>query len=282
MGNAELFIARDDRLALGVGTKFRKFFGIHSTLEKNKIKNVILQGELHSNALSAFAFLFRNFGYRIETIAYARNRERTTANSLFVKRNSHSLEVCNSRTEWKEKVGTIHPKKEGIYLVPEYGFSSEASNSLDILWEGISFSQFDFLVLDIGSGLTWLSANRFFQNSIPILGISVGLPKRKMISWLEEKKESLEHTEYKIAEERILEFRNFQGFGSKDISILEYCKKFYSEYQIPVEPIYSGKSLFEIQRRCESGELKGKVLYLHQGGLWNFLDLFLPSKRKAE
>ncbi|RHX89684.1 1-aminocyclopropane-1-carboxylate deaminase [Leptospira stimsonii] len=279
MRNAELFVARDDTLAMGMGTKLRKFFGIHSTLEKSKTKNVILQGELHSNALSAFSFFFRNFGYQIETIAYVRNRERTTANSIFVKRNSHSLEVFHSRKEWKERMDRIPVKKEGKFLLPEYGFLSEASNSLDTLWEGISFSQFDFLVLDIGSGLTWLSANRYFQNSIPILGISVGLPKGKMISWLEEKKEFLGHTEYEIAEERILEFRSSQGFGFKDIRILEYCKEFYAEYDIPIEPLYSGKSLFEIQRRCESGELKGKVLYLHQGGLWNFLDLFLPSQK---
>lgn len=279
MRNAELFVARDDALAMGMGTKFRKFFGIHSTLEKYKTTNVILQGELHSNALAAFSFFFRNFGYRIETIACARNRERTTANSIFVKRNSHSLEIFNSRNEWKERVGRISKEKEGTFLLPEYGFLSESSNSLDTLWEGIPFSQFDFLVLDIGSGLTWLSANRFFQNSIPILGISVGLPKKKMISWLKEKKESLGHTEYEIAEERILEFRSSQGFGFRDIRILEYCKKFYAEYGIPIEPLYSGKSLFEIQTRCESGELKGKVLYLHQGGLWNFLDLFLPSQK---
>lgn len=54
----ELSILRDDRLAFGMGTKFRKFLGIHFALEKKDIRNVVLQGEFHSNALAAFAFCF--------------------------------------------------------------------------------------------------------------------------------------------------------------------------------------------------------------------------------
>ncbi|EMF43648.1 hypothetical protein LEP1GSC116_3207 [Leptospira interrogans serovar Icterohaemorrhagiae str. Verdun HP] len=55
---AKLSILRDDRLAFGMGTKFRKFLGIHSKLQVQNVKKVVLQGELHSNALAAFCFCF--------------------------------------------------------------------------------------------------------------------------------------------------------------------------------------------------------------------------------
>ncbi|EMP07835.1 hypothetical protein LEP1GSC124_3550 [Leptospira interrogans serovar Pyrogenes str. 200701872] len=100
---AKLSILRDDRLAFGMGTKFRKFLGIHSKLQVQNVKKVVLQGELHSNALAAFCFLFYNFGYQIRSIAYTRDPKRVTANSIFVKWNSHELEIVSSRDEWKKK-----------------------------------------------------------------------------------------------------------------------------------------------------------------------------------
>ncbi|EMN32034.1 hypothetical protein LEP1GSC116_3209 [Leptospira interrogans serovar Icterohaemorrhagiae str. Verdun HP] len=42
-----------------------------------------------------------------------------------------------------------------------------------------------------------------------------------------------------------------------------------------MEPIYSGKSLYVIESLIQGDQWKGHTLYLHQGGLWNFLDHFM-------
>ncbi|URD71154.1 1-aminocyclopropane-1-carboxylate deaminase [Leptospira borgpetersenii] len=288
----ELSILRDDRLAFGMGTKFRKFLGIHFALEKKDIRNVVLQGEFHSNALAAFAFLFCNFGYKVRTFCYARDRDKTSANSIFVRRNSHFLEKYNSRSEWENAVKRMCVKRAGIadffesetkvsdsdeneILIPEYGFCRSALDGLDSLWGQIPIERYDRLVVDLGSGATWLSANRFFQNRTDVVGISIGLPKMKIISWLKEKQISLNLPQAPIEEQKILESKEIRGFGSVDSSILRFCNSFYLQFGVPIEPIYSGKSLYTIQNKMNRGELTGRILYIHQGGLWNFLDHFV-------
>lgn len=261
-----------------MGTKFRKFWGIHSDLEKKKIKKVVLQGELHSNALTAFAFLFYNFGYKVRTLCYTRDKIRISANSIFVKKNSHFLEKWDSRSNWKNAVEQIQIDKESEVLIPEYGLILSASNSLHTIWKQIRVEEWDSLIIDLGSGLTWLSAKCFYQNQIPIYGISIGLSKKKMIPWLEEKRNSLGLENFPIKESFVLESGFRQGFGSLNSNILEYCNSFYLKSGIPIEPIYSGRSLFAIEKKMEQGELIGKILYLHQGGLWNFLDALLAKK----
>nr|WP_230458280.1 1-aminocyclopropane-1-carboxylate deaminase [Leptospira weilii] len=311
----ELSILRDDRLAFGMGTKFRKFSGIHSALEKKNVRSVILQGELHGNALAAFAFLFRNFGYHVHTICYTRDPNRSGANSIFVKRNSHFIQVYNSRSEWKNAVGRIssNAKSGGVSsqeflnaeseianerevcayivpiddlkntnadvsLIPEYGLSRTALNGLDSLWKQIPTEKYDRLVLDIGSGLTWLSAKLFFQNRMDVVGVCVGLPKKKMIDWLKEKQNCLGFETFSIEDSAVFESEFVGGFGSTNLNILEYCNSFYLRHKIPIEPIYSGRTLYTIEQKMASGEWKGKTLYLHQGGLWNFLDSLPLSK----
>ncbi|MBM9499406.1 1-aminocyclopropane-1-carboxylate deaminase [Leptospira sp. 201903071] len=300
-------ILRDDRLAFGIGTKFRKFFGIHSELEKKGIRGVILQGELHSNLLASFSFLFRVFGYRVRTYSYSRDPKRLTFNSRIVKNYSHTLDVIHSRSLWKEGLLRQKSRRGDVFelegsgnrffdsdssatespdsffvpdvLIPEYGFGPEAAQGLNSFWKQIPISDFDHLVVDLGSGLTWLSAKNFFGESIPIRGVSIGLPKSKMVSWLREKKMELQFSGFEIDEDFIWESENVSGFGSKNKDIFHFCNLFYSDYSIPLEPIYSGKTLFSIQKRMERSEISGRVLYLHQGGLWNFLDSFLPRKK---
>ncbi|WP_210411172.1 1-aminocyclopropane-1-carboxylate deaminase [Leptospira kmetyi] len=267
-------ILRDDRLAFGAGTKARKFFGIHRELETKKIRSIVLQGELHSNALGAFSFLFRVFGYEVYTIAYARNLSKVTANSVLVKRNSHRLEIFSSRKEWENRIESFSTTNEESVLIPEYGMCSAATNGLDFLWKRIQISEYDRLVLDIGSGLVWLSANDSFGKRIPIYGVSVGLPKRKMIPWLEEKQKSLGFTNFVLDSEKIIESPFSSGFGSENPQVLEYSKSFYQKNGILLEPIYSANSVAAVQSRIDSGEWKGRTLYLHQGGLLNFLDRF--------
>lgn len=317
--HTKLSILRDDRLALGMGTKFRKFFGIHSALQVQNVKKVVLQGELHSNALAAFCFLFHNFGYEVRSIAYTRDPKRVSANSIFVKWNSHKLEIFPSRGEWKKKIQILSEflpdlqytfsktdaatsqnartdsilkhdriplniqkiiEKDIIFgsiLIPEYGMSLEAAEGLNSLWRQIQVSEYDRLVLDLGSGLTFLSAKKYFGNSIPIYGVNIGLPKKKMLNWLERKRNSLGFSKVEIEVEEILEISNLGGFGSKNSIILKYCNSFYEKYKIPLEPIYSGRSLYTIESLIQSGLWKGRTLYLHQGGLWNFLDHFIDA-----
>ncbi|PJZ56758.1 1-aminocyclopropane-1-carboxylate deaminase [Leptospira barantonii] len=285
-----LSILRDDRLATGIGTKSRKFLGIHSELERRGIDNVILQGELHSNALAAFAFLFHRFGYQVRSIAYARDKSRTTPNAVLVRENSHSLTTYSSRFDWKRAVqeaDALSFRNSNIIqnsniqefefkndetwgIVPEFGFCHAAAFGLDSLWKQIPIEKYDRLVLDLGSGLTWLSALNFFQNRILISGISIGLSKKKMIPWLNDEKSILGLETLQIDPDCIYEPEDDSGFGSLNPEILEYCKTFEKKHTIPIEPIYSGRTLKTIEALIADGSWNGRILYIHQGGLLNF------------
>ncbi|WP_225913574.1 1-aminocyclopropane-1-carboxylate deaminase [Leptospira yasudae] len=306
-------VLRDDRLAFGIGTKFRKFLGIHSALRLSNVRSVLIQGEFHSNALGAFAFLFRSFGYQVRSIAYARDPKRVSANSILTTRHSHSFELFSSRTEWMQRILPLpektsaatldslcfansaldksvfckidpiqeevspYPERSESVLIPEYGLCRAAWEGLDSLWEKIPISEYDRIVLDIGSGSAYLSALRFFKDRIPVYGVAIGLPKWKLLSWLEEKKKLLGLEWLRIADERILEPVGDVGFGVHYIQNIEYSKSFYQRTGIPLEPIYSARTLATVETKVRSGEWSGRTLYVHQGGLLNFLDPFIET-----
>ncbi|MDI7235917.1 1-aminocyclopropane-1-carboxylate deaminase [Leptospira santarosai] len=281
---SKLFIFRDDRLAMGIGTKFRKFLGIHSELEKRGIRKVVLQGELHGNALAAFAFLFRSFGYYVRSIVYSRDENKITRNSVLVRENSHSLETYFSRSDWKNAVLEIELKKvnvsnildfeityEGNWgIIPQFGFCRSACNGLNSLWERIVIDQYDRLVIDIGSGLTWLSAVNFFGDRIAVSGVSIGLSRKKMIPWLNDKKDLIDLKEIRIDEDQICEPTDRSGFGSINAKALGYCKSFREKHGICIEPIYSARTIRTIEVMMKNRDWKGRILYVHQGGLLNF------------
>ncbi len=290
LGSAEVFVKREDRIFFSQGTKIRKLSGIYQAilpyLEKGLVRKVVLQGNLHSNAILAAVLFFKWVGVPTKVVTYSRNPKLVTVASQIAKRFSE-LVLFPTREEWGEfvevttnsgdslqLVTAMSPDsvdittKSGEFLLPEYLFSPQALSGLESLWGEISESSFDRIILDTGSGLSWISGIRWGKK--PVHGICLGLNREKTIDWIQSHLGSLRQKNLKLPWNLLLEPREWMpnsfSFGNKN----EYWKnksiEYWKRYGIFFEPIYAAKSISIIEELVKSKTLKGRILYVYQGG----------------
>ncbi|TGL36610.1 1-aminocyclopropane-1-carboxylate deaminase [Leptospira koniambonensis] len=271
--SSELFIKREDRIFFSQGTKIRKLIGIYNSLESKlqagEIQKVILQGNLHSNAILAGSLFFKFVGVPTKILGYSRDPKLITPASIITKRFS-DLELYPTRKEWGKTVEvTTKSLPPNEFLIPEYLFASSALEGLLSLWEEIDPAQYDRIVLDIGSGLTWISG--ILWGKLPITGICLGIQKEKFGPWMESNLSSLRLPNLDLPWENLIDPKeklegNF-SYGKKGNHWLEISKEYQKRFGIYLEPIYAAKSIRIIEYMMENRELEGRILYIYQGGI---------------
>jgi 1-aminocyclopropane-1-carboxylate deaminase len=137
----------------------------------------------------------------------------------------------------------------------------------------------DFLFLDFGSGLTFISALQYFVNkNTKIVAILTG-PKYEKV------KEEIKVLAKKLeVDEEILNKNNYEiikslispGYAKTSNTLENFI---YGEFRngLPLEPVYSAKSMYTIKKLFSENNYKGTSLYLHQGGLLNFASRYLAG-----
>ncbi|MEI1278357.1 1-aminocyclopropane-1-carboxylate deaminase [Leptospira venezuelensis] len=271
--SSELFIKREDRIFFSQGTKIRKLTGIYKSLESKlrtgKIQKIILQGNLHSNAILAGSLFFRVVGVPTKILGYSRNPELITPASIISNRFS-SLELYPTRKEWEKAVEvTTNSLPSREFLVPEYLFTHSALQGVSYLWEEIDQTHYDRIVLDVGSGLTWISG--ILWGKLPITGICLGLQKEKFGHWMKSNLSSLRLGNIDLPYENLIDPKKSLEvdftYGNKGNYWLERSKEYQRRFGIYLEPIYAAKSISIIESMMEKGELEGRILYIYQGGV---------------
>ncbi|MGJ4747120.1 1-aminocyclopropane-1-carboxylate deaminase [Leptospira sp. SA-E8] len=271
--SSELFIKREDKIFFSQGTKIRKLVGIYKNLESKfqsgEIQKVILQGNLHSNAILAGSLFFRFVEVPTKILGYSRDPALVTPASIISKRFSE-LELVPTRKEWEkivEDTTKFHPPNQ--VLIPEYLFTLSALQGLASLWEEIDPTKYDRIVLDVGSGLTWISA--ILWGKLPVTGISLGIHKEKFVTWIGSHLSSLRLSNLDLPFESLIDPKEKLtadfSYGKKGKFWLERSKEYQRKFGIYLEPIYAAKSISIIESMMEKGELEGRILYIYQGGI---------------
>lgn len=154
-------------------------------------------------------------------------------------------------------------------LLPEYLFCQNALNGLAPLWDEIDPKEFDCIVLDVGSGITWLSALEW--NRLPVFGVTLGLSKRKMQVWMESHRAGLDLKQIAIPYDSLIEpkaelpFASF-SFGETE-SWHDKAKQLWKKTGIYFESVYACKTLSVLESMVLKGKLEGRILYIYQGGI---------------
>ena len=105
--------------------------------------------------------------------------------------------------------------------------------------------------------------NYTYGLNLSVIGVCIGLPKYKMVGYLEE----MESKEFgRISSYNLIDPLELGRFGKKKSFISEFIGQMRGE-NIYLEPIYSGKSVYTILHERILQENKEGVFYLHQGGL---------------
>lgn len=299
----EIYILRDDKSFLNLGSKLRRFQGFRYLDSK---KPILLEGSLGSNFLITFTLLFALSGFRIYTLAKSYETSPKSINYQLLKKYSTEIQFGDYKSLLLAKQSIIETFPD-IQTIPKYGFSREGELGYQSLWKDIEVQNFGTLLLDIGSGLSFLSAKKYFQNrNVNVLGLSLGESKESWLKHLPNNIESLNWNKEDIPLDA--NFRDsitnpiiLKKFASINKTLINFIQATYKDSGLPLEPVYSAKSLFtllyyleepklnhsindygkkEIDHRFKerlSASPNKKILYIHQGGLLSWYKLFTSN-----
>lgn len=252
----------------------------------------MLRGSLHGNYLASFSYLFHIHGYKVVSLGETRDPKYPSPNSRIVRDNSNQYFVGNSR-EMEELEKYLTNQDKLIYRIPDFAISKEAGEGWKEFWKHIDFSLYSHILLDMGTGFSFQTLLENRKQKDPnleknkLIGVAIGEPRNKLLAKFQDP--------WFVAHEKtgniqIWEPLICKGFSQTNQELIRYIKMNYRIYNLPLEPIYSAKTLYTLESVLKEGPTgiletfpyqlpapDSHILYLHQGGLLNWLDLFLDK-----
>ena len=261
-----LFIKREDLTHPEIsGNKYWKmFYNVKKYLEKEvSERKIITFGGAFSNHIAAAASLGKEFG--IETLGIIRGDElenswQENPTLSLAHQNGMTFRFVTRET-YRDKETLMKNLQEEFpesLVVPEGGTNENAVEGIQFMLNEET-QDFDYLCSAIGTGGTLSGISKFAEEH------------QKVIGFKAVKDESLE--------KKILNFSkrpNFTifdasdgGFGKITDENIRFINKFYQDFGIILEPVYTGKMLRKIFELIEEDYFpeNSKILAFHTGGL---------------
>ena len=263
----ELFIKREDLLHPVIsGNKFRKLKYNLAEAKRLGYKKLLTFGGAFSNHIVAVAGAGKEFGF--ETIGIIRGeeiQEKINENPslavaqqfgmklVFVSRDTYRLK------ETPEFLEKIQSQFGDFYLLPEGG-----TNELAIKGCGEILSDDDIK-------FTHICASMGTGGTISGL-INSAAPHQNIIGFSSLKGDFLQNDIAKFANQMNWSVNceyHFGGYGKVTNELIEFINSFYIQYEIPLDPIYTGKMMFGIFDLIQNNyfPINSKILAIHTGGL---------------
>ncbi|MGB3608127.1 MAG: pyridoxal-phosphate dependent enzyme [Psychroserpens sp.] len=264
------------------GNKFRKLkYNLIEAKRLNK-KTLLTFGGAYSNHIAAVASAGKNLGFH--TIGIIRGEELTSkieANPTLRFANSCGMQLkFISRQDYKLKternfIEKLNAEFGDFYCIPEGGTNDLAIKGCEeILLQ--ADHEYDYICCSIGTGGT-------------IAGlINAALPHQNVLGFPALKGNFLREEILKFAKNKnwqLITDYHFDGYGKTDAQLIAFINDFKKKYDIPLDPIYTGKMMFGIFDLIEKGFFpqNSKVLAIHTGGLQGIegMNLKLKQQNKA-
>ncbi len=276
--DTQVTILFDGNSSFTLGTKLRKAQGIYQFIRDRDYTAIQLAGDPNSNFLAAFTFYFYTKKIPTYNIHISRSGY-MSGNRILSQR--FSTKYINFRGYKEEFFSEVHPEffffnktaseisqkrqdRFKIFCVPKWGISKYSIENIQSMINKIFYIyNINTIYIDIGSGFTYLSfLNNKNLGNVNVVGVCIGLPKAKMIRYLQELESQLFG---KISVYELIEPLHKDKFGlirKDDLELIDRMR----DKNINLEPIYSVKTF---RRILEEKENKNKVgiFYFHQGAL---------------
>ena len=262
-----LFIRREDLIHPFVsGNKFRK---LKYNLLKAKAENhhtLLTFGGAFSNHIAATAYAGKENGFK--TIGIIRGDELESKADdnptlkfakecgmkfVFVSREQYKLK------EDSEFLNQLHTNFGDFYVIPEGGTNDFAIKGCEEILTDDD-EKYDFICCSIGTGGT-------------ISGlINKSLSQQNILGFPSLKGDFLQKDICKFANKEnwklILEY-HFGGYGKVSQELIAFINDFYKKYNIPLDPIYTGKMVFGVIDLINKNYFpeNSKILLIHTGGI---------------
>lgn len=274
--NIELFVKRDDLIDTEVsGNKWRKLkYNIEQALA-NKNNSIVTFGGAFSNHLVATAAACKLIGIRC--VGIVRGEELNSNSNETLKRcTQYGMELkFVSRSEYALRndslyLKDIHLEFENSFVVPEGGANFYGMIGCQDIIKEIE-QDFDHVFIAQGTtttscGVLMALSEKTKLHVVPVLKGFDSLSEMKNL--LNYSLFDDELTDDLLQKVEVHEEAHFGGYGKYNTELLDFIKEFYKQHGVPLDPIYTGKVMFELMRKVKLNELNNsKILFIHTGGI---------------
>jgi 1-aminocyclopropane-1-carboxylate deaminase len=278
--NFTVTIKREDQIHDFVsGNKFRKLkYNLAEAISKNN--NCLLTfGGAYSNHIAAVAAA--GFEMGLETIGVIRGEEIAdliAGNPTLSYAKSKGMKLhFVSRDDYKLKtdlkfISLLKQKFGEFYLIPEGGTNALAVKGCEEILNK-SDEDFDYICTPVGTGGTLAGLVNASVHGQTIIGFSSlkGTFQKEIIENFTTKKN------YYLTDDYC-----FGGYAKIDLQLIRFINEFKMNYEIPLDPIYTGKMMFGIFDLLKQGYFKenSRILAVHTGGLQGIAGMNQLLKKK--
>lgn len=277
----EVYLQRDDLLHKDVsGNKWRKLEFALRHYDRQKYNGIISFGGAFSNHLAATAAACRLLD--IPFIAFIRGEEPKKANPTICFLQEQGAKLHWVSRDFFRNLREKHwpnPEPEiykGYLVIPEGGSSQMAIRScmeMSKYWR----SRFNFACCAIGTGTTFAGMVNGLENTETQ---SIGFIMLKDKGYLTPEIEKMTtHGNYVLNRDY-----HFNGFAKANDTLVEFLNWFYTETEIPLDPVYTGKLMYGIYALVEKDFFpeKSKIVAVHTGGLQGISGFNEQRKKKGK
>lgn len=276
----ELYLKREDKIHPFIsGNKYRKLKYNLIESQNKKHDTLLTFGGAYSNHIAAAASAGKESGFK--TIGVIRGEELADkisenptlsfAQNCGMKFKFISREVYRTKTT-SSFINTLKNELGNFYMIPEGGTNELAVKGCEEIFIEED-KTFDIICCPVGTGGTISGLINASEPHQKILGFPAlkGDFLQKEIGKFKAKSNWELVTDY-----------HFGGYAKINSTLVEFINRFKQEYNIPLDPIYTGKMMFGIFDLIKKGYFKkgAKILAIHTGGLQGIDGMNIKLKQK--
>lgn len=274
----KIFIRREDLIhPIVSGNKYRKLkYNLQFAKTENYSK-LLTFGGAFSNHIAAVAFAGKELGF--ETVGVIRGDE--LESKMFENPTLKFAHNCGmkfdfiSREAYRFKesdsfMEKLIEKHQNFYLIPEGGTNDLAIKGCEEILNSQD-AKFDFICCAIGTGGTISGIINSSKSNQKVLGFSA----LKGDFLYKDIRKFAKNTNWDIISDY-----HFGGYGKVSLELIQFINSFDEEYQILLDPIYTGKMVYGIFDLINKNYFpkNSKILIIHTGGLQGIEGMNLKLK----
>lgn len=264
--DVELFIKREDLVHPSIsGNKFWKlYYNIIQYLEFKKSSPLIITfGGAFSNHITAVSSLGKELN--IPSIGIIRGEELqnvTNQNPTLkqAQQNGMQLRFVTREDYRHQNILTEQLEREfpNSLIIPEGGSNNDAVNGIQYMLNEQT-KDFDYLCCAVGTGGTISGLSKYAEQHQKVIGIKVVKDdslEKLIINWSRKDNFNLKEA--------------FQAkYGKITEDNIRFINRFYQDYNIPLDPIYTGKMMEKLLVMIDENDFEkgSRILAFHTGGL---------------
>lgn len=263
----ELFIKREDRIHSFIsGNKYRKLKYNLQEAKKLGYGTLLTFGGAFSNHIAAVAAAGNEFGHK--TVGVIRGDElanKVNENPTLQFAQSQGMQFkFVSRTDYRSKeensfIKSLENEFGNFYLVPEGGTNELAVKGCEEILKDED-KMFNYICCAVGTGGTisgLINASKLYQEILGFPALKGDFLSVNISKFVSKKNWQL-ITDY-----------HFGGYAKVNKELIDFINQFKNSYNIPLDPVYTGKLMFGVIKMIEANYFKknSKILVIHTGGL---------------